>query len=152
MDDPIVLLAVLNILPGSLDEVVADITALRKGGGHPPFGGATAIAESVKETVSRPNPLEPFHTKEACARGLQELIGFGLVKRDGNGYRLNYEGVMVATQAVRKAQRECREHERLASEEGRAWPAATPIANPLPLPQKGGSEESVGRAAEEEGV
>lgn len=102
MDDPIVLLAVLNIIPSSLSEILREIEALRLGRPHAPFGGSSAVSRFVQETDDHLRPLEPFHTKEACTEGLRKLVGFGLVKKDAAGYRLTYEGVTLTSTVIRE--------------------------------------------------
>lgn len=105
MDNPIVLLAVLNVIPGTLHEILSDIASLRQGMGYPPFGGSCEISRFVRESVVGPGPLEPFHTRETCEKGLMELTRLGLVKKDAAGYRLTYAGVAMTAAVIRSVKK-----------------------------------------------
>lgn len=150
MNDPIVLLAVLNIIPSTLHEILSDIASLRRGREHPPFGGSSAISGSVRETDGRPGPLEPFHTAESCAEHLHGLVRLGLVKKDDAGYRLTYEGLILTAEVVRRIQKKYRPHPpALASAAREVQPNQGSSAELSPISQKKLLEELVKRFSDE---
>lgn len=131
MDSPFVLLAVLNNLPESIEQILAEIADLRHGRSVSPFGGSGLISRLVRETDGQPGPLEPFRAKESCEQALQELIGLGFVKKDGSGYRLTYGGVIAIPEVVRMLKRK-----KYGRGKETPVPAPAPKADPLrPKPE-----------------
>mgnify|MGYP001218588378 CR=1 FL=1 len=105
MDNPIVLLAVLNVISSTMPEILHEIACLRQGKPCSPFGGSCAISRFVRESGDGSGPLEPFHTRETCEKGLMELARLGLVKKDDAGYRLTYEGIAMTAAVIRRVKK-----------------------------------------------
>lgn len=106
MDNPIVLLAVLNVISSTMPEILHEIACLRQGKQCSPFGGSCAISPLVRESSDdRSGPLKPFHTWEACEKGLMELARLGLVKKDDAGYRLTYAGIAMTAAVIRNVKK-----------------------------------------------
>ncbi len=107
MANPIVLLCVLNILPQSVLEIIAEIRALEDGGSHSPFGGSKKIGPYAKRRYGEKRVFAPFDTDEkSCREGLARLVGSrerktGLAAEDSFGFRITYKGLFLLPEIIR---------------------------------------------------
>lgn len=106
MNDPLVLLVLLNIIPSSLRDIEFDLLSLKQGKATFPAGGSNLVRRSLRDSVEPSGPFDHFSSTASCVEGLRALTKAGLVKQDRFGYQLTYAGVIIAAEVVRSIQQQ----------------------------------------------